>query len=87
MQYKQFVIDTFETERGQWRARVSRGDGRTLLIEGQRLVRRLVTDPCANTQAEALLATMMLIDAGSVSVTEKVPIEKFWRRTYSAELR
>jgi hypothetical protein len=39
------------------------------------------------TQAAALRGAMDLIDAGCVIAAEKVPIEKFWRRSHSTELR
>jgi hypothetical protein len=72
MQYNQYVIETFETARGKWWARVDRS-------EGHGLARKLVTNSEAQTEADALLAAVDLIEAGS--------IERFWQRFDPAELQ
>lgn len=84
MRYNQYVIEAFEKTSGQWCARVSRSDNKTLQIRGHWSGRKLVTRSDAPTQAAALRAAMDLIDTGSLIAADKVPIEKFWRRRHDA---
>lgn len=87
MRYNSFVIEVFEKTPGKWRAGISRSDGKPLQFRGRWTGRKLMTTTEVPTQAAALRGAMDLIDAGCVIAAEKVPIEKFWRRSHSTELR
>lgn len=87
MRYNRFVIEAFENKPGKWCARISRSEGTRLHFNGRWSACKAVTTTEVPTQAAALRAAMELIDAGSVTVTDKSPIEKFWRRSRSVELR
>lgn len=87
MQYNRFVIEAFENKPGKWCARISRSEGTRLHFNGRWSACKAVTTTEVPTQAAALRVAMDLIDAGSVTVTDKSPIEKFWRRSRSVELR
>jgi hypothetical protein len=86
MEYKQFVIQAFEQVPGQWRAKISRNDGKPLTFNGQRAAHRFINGFSATTAANALLLAMEAIDRGTVATAEKAPIERFWRRSSTIEL-
>ena len=68
MEYKQFIVRTFEREPGKWRAIVRRSDGRPVMVcRGRVKIREFVTGIDAMTAEVALLAAMAAIDAGAFS--------------------
>jgi hypothetical protein len=79
MEYKQFVIQAFETEFGSWRARIWRTNGKTLRATGRRKPREFVTGVDSPTPVAAILMAMTVIDTGTFSRAKETYTEKFWR--------
>ncbi len=79
MDYKQFVIQAFETEFGTWRSRIWRANGRSLRATGRRKPREFITGVDAPTAVAAILMAMTVIDAGTFSRAKESYTEKFWR--------
>ena len=80
MEYKAFVIRTFERDPGRWRARIWRANGKPLRAGGRK--KEFVTSLDAPTAAAALSMAMRVIDAGTFSCSghKGAYTEKFWRR-------
>ena len=78
MEYQGFVVDAFERDPGNWRAKLSRSSGRPL-ITGRKKIWRFVTSVDATTASAALLIALAAIDAGTFARAASLP-EKFWRR-------
>jgi hypothetical protein len=73
MEYRQFVVDTFERAPGKWRARVSRTDGKRFRVNGHIRTKSFVIGSDATMAADALLLAMAVIDGGLISPAEKAP--------------
>jgi hypothetical protein len=78
MEYKQFVVRTFEREPGKWRAKILRPIGKPLRT-GQNRVVQFITGVDRTTASAALLAALEAIDAESFSRANTLT-EKLWRR-------
>jgi hypothetical protein len=78
MEYKHFVVRTFEREPGKWRAKILRYIGKPLFT-GRKSVVHYVTGVDRTTPSAALLVALEAIDAGAFSRSATLP-EKFWRR-------
>jgi hypothetical protein len=79
MEYKQFVIQAFETGLGAWRARIWRANGKSLRATGRKKPRKFVTGLDSPTAIAAIVMAMAVIDAGTFSRTKEAYTEKFWR--------
>jgi hypothetical protein len=79
MEYRQFVIQAFETETGRWRARIWRANGKSLRATGRRKPREFVTGLDSPTAVAAIVMAMTVIEAGTFSRTKEAYTEKFWR--------
>ncbi len=73
MEYKQFIVKSFERGPGKWRATVKRSDGKPIMVVGKVKLSKFVTGVDATTAEAALLAAFAAIDAGSFS--RRTPIE------------
>jgi hypothetical protein len=80
MEYKQFLITTFEQAPGKWRATVRRANGKPLLATGRARLDQFITGLDAASAHAALMMAMEAIDAGSFSRPTARSTEKFWRR-------
>ena len=80
MEYKRFIVEAFEPERGKWRARVRRTSGRPLIATGRFKTTEFVTGAEAKSASEAMIMAMDTIDAGAFSRKTSRSTEKFWRR-------
>jgi hypothetical protein len=68
VEYKQFIVKTFEREPGKWRAIVRHSDGRPVMVcRGRVKISEFVTGLDARTAEAALLAAMAAIDTGAFS--------------------
>jgi hypothetical protein len=67
MEYKQFVVRTFEREPGKWRASVERTNGKVMMPAKRHRPRlaRFVTGVDAKSAQVAMLMAMAAIDAGT----------------------
>ena len=67
MEYKQFVVRTFEREPGKWRASVERVNGKVMMPAKHHRPRlaRFVTGVDAKSAQAAMLMAMAAIDAGT----------------------
>ncbi len=79
MEYKRFVLQTFEREPGKWRASIRRADGKPVKVIGGKKLEKSVTRFDAGTAVAAIRMAMTAIDAGTF-VRDRVATEKFWRR-------
>jgi hypothetical protein len=80
MEYKRFIVEAFERQPGQWRARVRRTSGRPLIATGGTRTEEFVTATDAKTASAAMIMAMDAIDAGTFSRQTARSTEKFWRR-------
>jgi hypothetical protein len=68
VEYKQFIVRTFEREPGKWRAIVRRSDGKPVMVcRGRVKISEFVAGVDAKTAEAALLAAVAAIDAGAFS--------------------
>ena len=67
MEYKRFIIKSFEREPGKWRATVKRSDGKPTTVSGRVKLCQFVTGVDATTAEAALQAAIAAIDAGAFS--------------------
>jgi hypothetical protein len=67
MEYKQFVVRTFEREPGKWRASVERANGKVMMPAAHHRPRlaKFVTGADAKSAQVAMLTAMAAIDAGT----------------------
>jgi hypothetical protein len=65
MEYKNYVIDEFVNEKGQWQARIRRGDGKHVRADG--LVLREFTTRHADSENEAIRIAKEAIDSRKVA--------------------
>jgi hypothetical protein len=68
MEYKQFVVRTFERVPGKWRASVERADGKVMMMPAKHhrpRLARFVTGVDAKSAQVAMLMAMAAIDAGT----------------------
>ena len=84
MEYKQFVINSFEREPGKWRARVERKNGMPLRAADRKLG-KFTTHIDASSAAAAIIAAMEVIDAGEFARDTGPSTEKFWRLSGRAQ--
>jgi len=80
MEYKQFLITTFEQQPGKWRASVRRANGKPLMATGRAKLEQFITGLDADSAHTAMIMAMDAIDAGSFSRPTARSTEKFWRR-------
>lgn len=80
MEYKQFLITTFEQRPGKWRASVRRANGKPLMATGRAKLEQFITGIDADSAHAAMIMAMDAIDAGSFSRPTARSTEKFWRR-------
>jgi hypothetical protein len=78
MEYKQFHLRACERERGRWRAKIRRADGKPMMVIGRKKVEHIVTSYDAATSAAAISMAIDVIDIESFK-RNKVATEKFWR--------
>jgi hypothetical protein len=83
MEYKQFVINAFEPEPGNWRGRVRRKSGRPLRASSRTKMEAYITDVDSASASEAMAIAMAVIDEGKFSRETARSTEKFWRRRSS----
>ena len=66
MEYKQFIVQTFEREPGKWRASVERTNGKAIIATANgRKLAKFVTGVDAKSAQAAMLMAMAAIDAGA----------------------
>jgi hypothetical protein len=80
MEYKQFLITTFERQPGKWRSTVRRASGKPLMATGRTKLEQFITGLDSVTADAAMMMAMEAIDAGSFSRPTTRSTEKFWRR-------
>ena len=80
MEYKRFLITTFEQQPGRWRASVRRANGKPLMASGRAKLEQFITGLDAASADAAMMMAMEAIDAGSFSRPTARSTEKFWRR-------
>jgi hypothetical protein len=85
MEYKQFIIEAFQQEPGNWRARVRRKSGRPLKASGRSKSKVYITESDAASADEALIIAMQIIDGGKFSRETIRSTEKFWRRSSESD--
>jgi hypothetical protein len=78
MEYKQFVISTFERSPGKWRACVQRKNGKSLKAAARKL-EKFATQIDASSAVAATIAAIEMIDAGAFARGTGPSTEKFWR--------
>ncbi len=80
MEYKHFLITTFEQAPGRWRACVRRANGKPLIATGRAKLEQFITGLDVGSADAAMMMAMEAIDAGSFSRPTARSTEKFWRR-------
>ena len=78
MEYKGFIVRTFEREPGKWRASVQRPRAKPLRSGRHRTLVKFVTVLDAPEAPDALLMAFAVIDAGIFS-RQRATDEKIWR--------